>query len=199
MNTSDFVKLENNKKFKKDYLNKTPWWKTILLISPICFLFLGLAGLLYLFKAELLISYYAIPFIIAFAIGTILLKTIKRHIVNTKMSVPGSFLTCAGKSVSTDSQYAYVVFVTSAQRHYEHYISKLVKNLTDKEVADIKLQTTNKKTVLFHDKESEVSYYAKAFKVKDINKQRKSWDEDDTLPLLFIDEQYIFIINKKYI
>lgn len=199
MNTSDFVKLESNKKFKKDYLNKTPWWKTILLISPICFLFLGLAGLLYLFKVELLISYYAIPFVIAFAIGTILLKTIKRHIVNTKMSVPGSFLVCAGKSVFEDSQYAYVVFVTSAQRHYDHYIAKFAKKLTDKEIDDIKLQATDKKTVLFHDTDSEVSYYAKAFKLKDINKQRKNWDENDTLPLLFIDEQYIFIINKKYI
>ncbi len=198
MNTSDLVKLENNKKLKKDYLNKTPWWKTILLIAPIAFLFLGLAGLLYLYKADMLISYFSIPFVIVFAIATLWLKSVKRHIVNTKLSMPGSFLACTAKAVETDSQYAYFIFVTSAQRHYDHYISKLAKNLSNEDIADIKLQST-KQTILLHDKENDTTFYAKAFKIKDINKQCNNWDEDKSIPLLFIDERYVFIINKKYI
>lgn len=198
MSTSDLVKLESNKAFKKEYLNKTPWWKTILILPPTCFLFIGLAGLLYLFKVEMLISFYAIPFIILFAIGTIWLKSLKRHIVNTKISAEGSFLTCAAQPIGTNANYAYLVFVTSAQRHYEHYISKFVKKISEEKAAHIRSQA-GKQAVLLHNKENDTDFYVKAFKIKDIVKQRKYWDENDAVPLLFIDENHVFIINKKYI
>lgn len=197
MSTSDLAKLENNKKLKKDYLNKTLWWKTPLLIAPVCFLFIGLAGLLYLHKIDMLISYYSIPFVLVFAIATIWLKSVKRYIVNTKLAVQGSYLVCAAKAVETDSQYAYVVFVTSAQRHYEHHVSKLASGLTKEDIASIKMQAGHKTAVLYNE-DGEAPYYAKAFKLKDINKQCSNWNEEKAIPLLFVDEKYVFIINKKY-
>lgn len=197
MSTSDLAKLENNKKLKKDYLNKTPWWRTTLLIAPVCFLFIGLAGLLYLHKVDMLVSYYSIPFILVFAIATIWLKSVKRHIVNTKLAVQGSYLVCAAKAVETDSQYAYVVFVTSAQRHYEHHVSKLASALSKEDIASIKMQAGHKSAVLYNEGE-ETPYYARAFKLKDIEKQCNNWNEEKTIPLLFIDEKRVFIVNKKY-
>jgi len=198
MNTSDLVKLESNKALKKDYLNKTPWWKTILIVPPICFLFIGLAGLLYLFKVEMLISLYAIPFVILFAIGTIWLKTLKRHIVNTSITAQGSFLTCASRSIHSDANHAYLVFVTTPQRHYEHYISKLVKSLTEEEISSITSQA-GKYPVLLHNDEHDTDFYVKAFSLKEIRKQRKNWHEDDAVPLLFIDEKHVYVINTKYL
>lgn len=198
MTANNLIKLESNIAFKKDYLNKTGWWKNARIIPPFIFLFLGLFGLIYLMKVNMLISLYAIPFVLVFAIATIWLKTIKKYIVTTQTSAPGSYIVCMAKAVEADDKYAYVVFMADAKRHYEHNITKFAKELLLSLQPDIKQQAT-KKVVRLHDETSGADFNLKALKLKDIYKEHKGWDENQCIPVIFIDLEHTYVVKKKYL
>lgn len=198
MNANNLIKLESNLAFKKDYLNKTGWWKTSRIIPPIFFLFIGLFGLLYLLNLNKLISVYAIPFVLLFAIATLWLKTVKKYITDTSVSVPGSFLACTAKAVETDDKYAYVVFVTDGKRHYEHNIAKFAKELAADISPDIKKQAV-KQAISLTEEATDTNFYFKALKIKDILKQDKNWTTDICVPIIFVNETHVYVIKKKYL
>lgn len=198
MNANNLIKLESNLAFKKDYLNKTGWWKTSRIIPPIFFLFIGLFGLLYLLNLNKLISVYAIPFVLLFAIATLWLKTVKKYITDTSVSVPGSFLACTAKAVETDDKYAYVVFVTDGKRHYEHNIANFAKELAADISPDTKKQAV-KQAISLTEEATDTNFYFKALKIKDILKQDKNWTTDICVPIIFVNETHVYVIKKKYL
>lgn len=197
MRAEDYAKLEKDYSFKRSYLNNTPWWRNILMIPPILLLFIGLAGILYLFHLDKLVSLYIIPYLVLFVIGTILLKAIKRHIQKTKMTETGAFHVCLAKPIWEKSGLVYVVFVNDTHRHNKHYINNLASNIPAEDLAGKYGLSPKDKSLLIHDNKINADYYIRIFEAKDIEKRNKSWREDYMFPVLYIDDKHTFVIKKK--
>lgn len=197
MKPQDYTKLEKNYNFKRRYLNKTLWWKNILLIAPIGFLFIGLAGVIYLLKNDMLASLYVIPYLIFFVVGTIWLKAIKRHIQKAKMVEPSAFRVCLAKTVKEDDRRVFSVFVNDTHRHNNYYI----KNLADRIDIDALLEgnsaLSEAGTHLINDPENEIDCYLNVSTAKEITKLNAKWNNDSVFPVLYIDEKYTFVIKAK--
>ena len=197
MKADDYAKLEKDYSFKRSYLNNTPWWRTLSMLPPICFLFVGLVGILYLFKHDMLISLHLIPYLALFVVGTILLKAIKRYIQKAKISQPGSFLLCLAKPIGEKDGYVYAAFVNDSHRYNKHYINNLSKDISFDAVLEKDGCPFRKQSVLIHDDENNAGYYVRAYEKKDLNKRFVTWEEDGLFPVLYIDDKYTFIVKKK--
>ncbi len=197
MKPNDYAKLEKDYSFKKSYLKNTPWWKNILMIPPVCFLFVGLIGLLYLFNNDMLASWYVIPYLVFFVVGTILLKTIKRHIQKTMMSTEGSFHICLAKSIGERDGYVYVIFTNDSRRHDKYNITNIAKGLSLDAVLSKHNGSLKKESVLIHDEDTDSEYYLRAYFNNDITKRNPDWRTEELFPVLFIDKKYTFIVKKK--
>ncbi|NDV77470.1 hypothetical protein [Dysgonomonas sp. 511] len=199
MKPSDFEKLEKDTFFKKTYLNKTPWWKTLAMLPPVLLLFVGLVGLLYLLKSDMLISVYMIPYLLLFMLGTIWLKAVKRNIQKTKMSADGSFLVCIGKPLGEKAGYTYVAFAKDNRRHSPHYLNTPLKSVSlDEVLAKYPLDELKKDTKRIEIEDSNAEIFVKAISGKDINKSNPQWEQNEGyLPLLYIDDRYSFVIKPK--
>ena len=123
MSTYNLSNIEKNKKFKSYILNKNIW-KNYAFIPPALVLFTGLLGLVYLYKNEIIISWYSIPFIIVFALGTIWFKATKKYLLNKKINETESFLVCATSVLFTKGSKSIVLFTTNKNRHNQNYIEK---------------------------------------------------------------------------
>jgi hypothetical protein len=197
MKQEDYAKLEKDQQFKKDYLNKTMWWKSVLLIPPVCFLFVGLVGILYLYKQDLLISWYIAPYLILFVIGTVWLKAIKKHIQKTKMAEESSFRVCLASPIGEKDGYTYLVFANDSHRHNKYYIKTLAKETDFAGSLDKYGNDVKKRSLLLQDSEDNTNHYIRAYKTKDIDKNNKGAMEAEAVPLLYIDDNNTLIIKKK--
>lgn len=197
MKSQDYAKLENNYNFKRRYLNKTTWWKNILLIAPICFLFIGLAGVIYLLKNEMLASLYIIPYLIFFVIGTIWLKAIKRHIQKVKMAETNAFHVCLAKTVQENDKLVFSIFVNDTHRHNKYYIKNLAEKINIETLLAANSNLSKAGTHLVEDSENELQYYLNVSRPKDITKLNANWRNDGIFPILYIDDKYSFIVKNK--
>ena len=197
MKVDDCVKLEKDRAFKYEYLRRTAWWKTILLIAPSLFLFLGLFGMVYLLKLDLLISWYTLPFGVLFVIGTIWLKAIKKHIQKTKVDDAANFHVCMAKTIGIKDGYVYFIFANNEKRHNEHYISTLAKDISLDDVDEAEISQAKKKAVLFRNENEDAGIYMKAYTASSITKQNKDWEKDNSFPVLAIDEKQVAVIKRK--
>lgn len=197
MKPQDYAKLESSYNFKRRYLNKTTWWKNILLIAPICFLFVGLAGVIYLLKNDMLVSLYVIPYLIFFVVGTIWLKAIKRHIQKAKMAEPNAFRVCLAKPIQENENLVFSIFVNDTHRHNKYYIKNLADKIDLKAIIETNKDLSKTGTRLINDSENELEYYLNVSTRKDIAKQNANWYNDDTFPVLYIDNTYTFVIKTK--
>ncbi|MDU1889774.1 MAG: hypothetical protein E6767_03710 [Dysgonomonas sp.] len=194
MKPNDYLKLEKDNSFKLDYLKKTLWWKNILFIAPSCLLFIGLVGLLFLFKNNSLVSWYVIPYLLLFVIGTIWLKAIKKHVQKSQLNAEGSFFICLAKPIAENGGYVYAAFVNSQKRHDKYYISNLVESVDSESIIGNSL--CKKENVLMKNDEG-VEFYIRAYQVRDVNKRNASWREDELFAVLFIDNKDTPIVKKK--
>ncbi|MFV0419559.1 MAG: hypothetical protein ACK5KT_12630 [Dysgonomonas sp.] len=197
MKPESYAKLEKDYSFKRSYLNNTPWWKNILMVPPILLLFVGLAGILYLFHLDKLVSLYILPYLVLFVIGTVLLKATKKHIQKTKMTVPESFRVCLAKPIWEKSGLVYTIYANDTHRHNKHYINNLVNKISADEFAGEHGSAPKDKSLLIHDNENNADYYLRIFEAKNITKRNQSWREEYLFPILHIDDKYTFIIKKK--
>lgn len=197
MKPNDYAKLEKDYSFKKSYLKNTPWWKTILMLPPVCFLFVGLIGILYLFNNEMLASWYIIPYLAFFVIGTIWLKAMKRHIQKTMMATEGSFHVCLAKSIGEKDGYVYSAFTNDSCRHDKYNIINIAKELSLDEILSKQNEPFKKKTVLVQDEENGTNIYIRAYFNNDITKRNPDWRENELFPVLYISDKYTFIVKKK--
>lgn len=197
MNPENYANLEKDYSFKKSYLNNTLWWKNVLMVPPTLLLFIGLAGILYLFQLDKLVSLYIIPYLILFVVGTVLLKAIKKHIQKSKMTVAGSFHICLAKPIWEKSGFVYTIFTNDTHRHNKHYINNLANKISAEILAEEYGLSPKNKSVLIHDDDNNSDYYIRIFEAKDISKRNKSWREDYVIPVLYIDDKYTFIVKKK--
>lgn len=197
MKPNDYAKLEKDYSFKKNYLKNTPWWKTILMLPPVCFLFVGLIGILYLFNNEMLASWYIIPYLAFFVIGTIWLKAMKRHIQKTMMATEGSFHVCLAKSIGEKDGYVYSAFTNDSRRHDKYNIINIAKELSLDEILSKQNEPFKKKTVLVQDEVNGTNIYIRAYFNNDITKRNPDWRENELFPVLYINDKYTFIVKKK--
>ena len=197
MKPNDYAKLEKDYSFKKSYLKNTPWWKTILMLPPVCFLFVGLIGILYLFNNEMLASWYVIPYLAFFVIGTIWLKAMKKHIQKTMMATEGSFHICLAKSIGEKDGYVYSAFTNDSRRHDKYNIINIAKGLSLDEILSKQNEPFKKKTVLVQDEVNGTNIYIRAYFNNDITKRNPDWRENELFPVLYINDKYTFIVKKK--
>ncbi len=198
MKPNDCAALEKDYNFKKSYLNKTLWWKNLSMLPPVLIMFIGLAGLLYLFQYDKLYSLYAIPYVLLFAIGTIWLKAMKRYLQKAAMAVPGAFHVCLAATIGEKKDVLYAIFVNNTRRYDKHYITNLAQNISLHEILSENKEPFLKKAVLIHDKESDTDIYVRAYSKKDVVKQNAGWSLDEGyFPVLFIDEKNVPVIKRK--
>lgn len=196
MKPADYLKLENDKDFKKKYLSLTSWWKNILIIPSILFLFLGIFGMLYLLQLDLLLSYYVIPFVIIFLLGTIWLKSVKRHIYNLMLTDELGFRVCTGCKICENKGFTYLIFTNGQKRHNEHFIQQLSQN-TNKEEIILLAMKRKQMPILYNNNDSETDFYVIAYPTNSIKKQNLARNESDSVPLLFVNMKNVLIIKDK--
>lgn len=197
MKSAQCVSLENDRGFKLTHMKRTPYWINFLFVAPICFLFLGLAGLLYLLKLDLLLSWYAILFGVFFAFGTIWIKAVKRHLLKTKVDDPQNFRVCIAVPVGEKDGYSYFVFTNDKKRHNEYYISEIAEELPFDYFSDSQIKQARKSALLIEDEELDTDVYFKGFPSKEILRKDAQRSYDDCLPVLAIDTKQVSIIARK--
>lgn len=195
MKQDDYSRLEKNYDFKRNYLKETKWWASPLFIAPALLLFVGLVGIIYLLRNDMLLSLYLIPYLLIFVVGTIWLKAVKKHIQKTMIKKDGSFLICIAHPVAEKNGNVYAVFSTDRYRHNRHYLNNAAKSLSGND--STMNEDARKKSILVHDDESGADMYLRAFPVKDVKKRNKDWYKEDNFPVLFIDEKNVCIIKDK--
>lgn len=196
MKAATCVRLENDIPFKKDYLNKISWWKSPLIIAPSLLLFLGLAGMIYLTRYDMLLTPYLIPFVLVFLAGTIWLKAVKKHLQKIRLDDEKAFKVCMAHPVAQERGYTCFVFETEQKRHNSFYIKQLSANLN---IHTDNLYLYKKRPILQNDPVSGISYYIIAYQTTNVHKQNSSWKEGAPLPVLYVDHLNVFVIKGKYL
>ena len=198
MKANDYAKLEKDYDFKRHYFNNTFWWKTLLMVPPICFLFVGLVGIIYLFNSDMLVSWYIIPYLFLFTVGTIWLKALKRHIFKAAMTTEGAFHICLAAPLGDKGDYTYAAFVNNTRRHDKYYITNLVKDVSLHDLLAKHEVSFKKQAILIHDEESDSDIYVKAYPKKEINKRNAGWSiSEGYFPVLYINDKNVPIIRRK--
>lgn len=198
MKPNDYAALEKDYNFKRNYLNKTLWWKNLPMLPPVLIMFIGLAGLLYLFQYDKLLSLYTIPYVLLFAVGTIWLKAMKKHLQKAAMAVPGAFHVCLAATIGEKQDTLYAVFVNNTRRYDKYYITNLARNMSLHEILLENEALFYKKAVLIHDKENDTDIYVRAYAKRNVIRQNAGWSFDEGyFPVLFIDEENVPVIKRK--
>lgn len=198
MKPNDYATLEKDYDFKKSYLNNTLWWKNLSMLPPVLIIFIGLAGLLYLFQYDKLYSLYAIPYVLLFAVGTIWLKAMKKHIQKAAMAIPGAFHICLAATIGEKNGYLYAAFVNNTRRYDKYHTINLVKEISLHDLLSENKAPFKKRAVTIHDKESDTDIYVRAYIKKDVVKRNAGWSLDEGyFPVLFINEKDVPVIKRK--
>jgi len=200
MKTNDFARLEKDQKFKKKYLPKNLWIKTYAIYPPAGVIFTGLAGLIYLLNHDILVSVYAIPFVVLLLLGAVWLKAVRRHTLNTLFEKKDSYLVCLGRILQDKNGWVYVCFSTSDKRHERHFIDNISKDIINK-YNDIPEYLNSlgdiKKNTLLLPVGTSGDIYARAFAMGELNKVFPGWKEENYIPLLYINKDNLSLIKRK--
>lgn len=197
MKANECARLENDKDFKLTYLKQTKWWLNFLFIAPTCILFLGLFGLVYLLKYGMLVSYYTIPFLVFFVLGTIWLKGVKRHVLKTKIADNDAFRLCQAKMFAEKGGYIYVIFTTGDKRHNDYYISNMAKDMSLESISESDLSKSKKHLVPIQNDQDDEKLYLKTLVGSNLNRRNVTWRDDSCIPVFLIDDKNFFIVRKR--
>lgn len=197
MRPNDCSNLEKDKAFKKGYISGLPWWKNTSLIAPVVLMFAGLVGIVYLLNNDMLLTWYIAPYLLLFAIGTMIFKALKRHIQNEMMAVPDSFLVCLARSVEGKNGLVYFAFMKGGHRHNLHQIKNVAKDTLLDEFLSASTADFTKANMLLENYESGSEIYIRAYSEKELNKSNPAWRGEDCIPLLYINDKHTFVIKKK--
>jgi len=202
MKPNDLAKLEEDNRFKKKYLPKNFWLKVSAIYPPAGVLFIALFGLIYLLNYDMLISVYAVPFVVLLLLGAIWLKAVRRYILQKLFEKENTFLVCVGEIAEEKDGWLYAVFTTSSRRHDERSVENMVKIL-NKNIENISgyfasFGNPKKETIALPagDVRSE-NVYVRAFTKGDADKAYIGWRNENILPLLYIDDKKLLIIKGK--
>ena len=144
MNTSQLTKLEKNKKFRKK-ITSEGIWKNYAFVPPSILLFISIFGLVYLLNIDLLVSLKAIPFAIIFLLATLWFKSVRKYIINKKITEQDFFQICLATPLFEEADNTILLFATNNQRHDQNYLEKqknLILNNTEIKttISDVKIE-----------------------------------------------------------
>lgn len=199
MKANELNKLEKDEKFKKKYLPKYFWLKNAAIYPPSIFLFFALFGFVYLLNYNMLLTYYAIPFVVIFLLATIWFKMTKRAVLKRIFEDSSAYLICLAKVVKEDDNWIYALFATDEKRHNKYFVQDLAKNV-DEVFFDEETKSSIKQQARKIDKDlSPVSssVYVKAFRKRDIAKNRESWKGEEVFPVFYIKGYGVLLIKQK--
>lgn len=197
MKPNDCVKFENSKKIKRGYLSGITWWKSFSMIAPVCLLFTGLVGILYLTNIGKLISWYLIPYLLFFIFGTILLKTMKRHLIDKALTKEGDFLVCMASPIEEDGGYITFIYTNGEKRHNTHFIEKLAEELPEDFFSETDKKVSKRKPVEKYNDEHDYSIFLRTLFHNNIARRNPNWKDHDSFPILYINNKKIAIITKR--
>lgn len=197
MKPSEYKKLEDNKPFKRHYMNKTLWWKNFLIIAPACLIFIGLAGIMHMSYNDRLWTLISIPYIVVFALGTIWLKAIKKYIQDRILSKTDSYLACAAKNLGNYKGRYYFVFSKDSKRHNEPLINQLGQELSIDSFSEEQLNSAKKASIEIETSEKETQMYLRGLTVGYVTKANKQSVSEGITPLLFVSLKDVFVIREK--
>ncbi|MDL2214693.1 hypothetical protein LJC00_00700 [Dysgonomonas sp. OttesenSCG-928-M03] len=144
MNNNNIKELENSVKLKKRIFSKNIW-KNYAIIPPAIVLFTGILGVVYLLNIDKLLTWYAIPFLVIFALGTIWLKSTRRYLINKKISDSNEFLICLSIPLIKKENKTIMLFSTGKNRNNKHYLEKEKKDILGYDLDGINLSHINNK------------------------------------------------------
>lgn len=197
MKPSEYKKLEDNKPFKRYYMNKTLWWKNFLIIAPASLLFIGLAGIMHMSYNDRLWTLYAVPYIVVFALGTIWLKGIKKYIQDKLLSKQDMYLACASRSLGNYKGRYYFIFSKDNKRHNEVLINQLADELSLDSFSDEQLSQAKKAAIEIETSEKETQMYLRGLTVGYVEKANKQSISVGITPLLYVSLKDVFVIRDK--
>lgn len=189
MKAEDLKKIEKDSRFKKKYVSIAFWLKNAAIYPPSLFLFFSLFGLLYLLNYDLLITYYAIPFVLLFLLATIWFKSSRRYILHRLFEKEGTYLVCLAKIVKEQDDKVSLLITTGDKRHNKYYMQNIEQNIENLGFSDClkEIDTANLPE----------SFHVKSFKKADVLKLKYSCNVDDIVPLLYINNNNIVLIKRK--
>lgn len=204
MKGTNLKKTENDNKIKKRYLPKFFWLKNGAIYPPSIFLFFSLFGLVYLLNYDLLLTFYAIPFVVLFFLATIWLKTTKKYTLNKLLADEDAYLVCLSAAVKEEGKVVTSVFTTGSTRHNKYFVRDLAKQIQDSHLLDTDLFTDIKgkeknKPVLVVDENNLLppNVYIVHLNKTEIVKARAGWSFDEVFPLFYLDQNQVALINLK--
>lgn len=194
MKPSQFAKLEQDRKFKRQFMPIKVWAKNWLyLLSPAILLLFSLFSIKYLFEIGSLYSWKSIPYIVTFVLSVILLKIVKRHVTQKELGQVGAYLICQAKTIKREGKSIYLLFSIGENRHDKYFIEKYANQLA---VADLPLLTTKSGV---YQVEGQDNCYVKVFLEAEIKKANAGWTDKDLVQLLFVSEKEISLIPIGYL
>lgn len=203
MKPTPLNELEKDKKFKKKYFPKQLWIKSAILYLPVLFLFIALLGLVFLLNSDMLISIYAIPFVILFLFATLWFKTLKKHVQNKFFDNPDSFLVCAATILEEDNNMVYLIFSPESKRHNKFFIEAEAKTLQKDNILNTsdytrkKAQSSKSAQELKLNENNQDKILLKAFNRIDFFNNGTFLTHEKTVAILYINNPNTLLIKPK--
>lgn len=142
MEAKQLVKLEKNEKFRRK-IASIGIWRNYAFVPPIIIIFGSIFGLLYLLNNDLLISFYAIPFAILFLIATLWFKSVRKYLINKKISSQDFFQICIGYPLFNNKNSTIILFTTNNYRHSTNFLEKQKKDILSDDNLNNKLRNSD--------------------------------------------------------
>ncbi|MFV0467382.1 MAG: hypothetical protein ACK5MK_00480 [Dysgonomonas sp.] len=200
MKSSKLAELEKDRKFKRLNFPLSYLYLNVLILAPVLVLFIGLLGILYLTKNDLLLSWYSIFYIVCFVLGTIWLKSISEIVIKKSINNPDAYLATWAAPIGEIGNKVYLIFTTGNKRHDKFYIENIRKKLSDDDCTELCSKANKKHAVslteqLMTDDDVLLTIQTKAI----IKRRNPNWKSDESLPILYVDSKHMSPIAGRYL
>lgn len=194
MKADSLKNIEKDNKAKKKYLPPYFWIRNVAIYPPVIFLFFALFGLVYLLNHDMLMSYYAIPFVLIFLLATIWLKRTRQILLKNLIQNKDTYKACLAKTVEEKDGWIYAVFTTDEKRHNRYFIENLGKNINPL-LLNAEIWEESKKQA--YKLPSDISPVSDNAFFKAFRKKEMAGRGVETFPVFYINERNILLIKPK--
>lgn len=194
MKAGKLAKLEGENRFKRYYMPKSTWLKSGVIIPPVILLLFASFSLKYLFERELLLSWYAVPYVVLFIASVVFLKMTKQYATKKELNREGRYLICQARNVLIDGKNVYSVFTTDENRHDKYYVDKLAKRLADVEMPELTFKSSAHSLNLDAVGGETTNCYIKVFLSADIERKNAQWNNSGSFQVMFVDKKHVSVI-----
>lgn len=134
--------LEKSIILKRNFFSKGIM-KSPAMYPPIAMIFIGILGILYLYNYNLLLSAYTIPFLCFFLAGSILIRIIKKQVIEKRIAENTVFCVCETIPFLSSGNKTILLFSIDENRHKKSYLDNNKNTLSKDEREKIKSFKSN--------------------------------------------------------